>query len=221
VYKFFTLLSILITSTAIAGEQRFVTDQLEITLRSGESTQYQILRMLPSGTPVEVLQVNPESGYSQIRTADGAEGWVISRYLDPRPSARQRLAAADKEVTRLKRLSTDLKAKYTRLLQEKNQLASRLKKFSGDKQQLDHELQRIKKTSANALALDQENKTLKTKLQQLETEFQLTRQENKTLNDRSDRDWFMTGAGVILLGMLIGLIIPKIRWRRKSNWSSL
>ena len=220
-YKFFTLLSILITSTAIAGEQRFVTDQLEITLRSGESTQYQILRMLPSGTPVEVLQVNPESGYSQIRTADGAEGWVISRYLDPRPSARQRLAAADKEVTRLKRLSTDLKAKYTRLLQEKNQLASRLKKFSGDKQQLDHELQRIKKTSANALALDQENKTLKTKLQQLETEFQLTRQENKTLNDRSDRDWFMTGAGVILLGMLIGLIIPKIRWRRKSNWSSL
>jgi len=221
VYKLFLLLSILITTTVVAGEQRFVTDQLEITLRSGESTQYQILRMLPSGTPVEVLQSNPESGYSQVRAADGTEGWVISRYLDPRPSARKRLATTEKEVTRLKQLSTDLNAKYNRLLQEKNQLASRLKKFSGDNQQLDRELQRIKKTSASALALDQENKTLKTKLQQLETEFQLTRQENKTLNDRSDRDWFMTGAGVILLGMLIGLIIPKIRWRRKSNWSSL
>ena len=218
--KLILLLSIATTSV-MAGEQRFVTDQLEITLRSGESTQYQILRMLPSGTPVEVLQNNPESGYSQVRTPDGTEGWVISRYLDPRPSARKRLAAAEKEQARLKQLNTDLKDQAKRLQQGKKQLASHLKKFTSDNKQLGRELQQIKKTSASALALDHKNKTLTTKLQRLETEFQLTQQENKALKDRSDRDWFMVGAGVILLGMLIGLIIPKIRWRRKSNWSSL
>jgi SH3 domain protein len=31
----------------------------------------------------------------------------------------------------------------------------------------------------------------------------------------------MVGAGVIILGMIIGLIIPRIRWRKKSSWDTL
>ena len=41
------------------------------------------------------------------------------------------------------------------------------------------------------------------------------------LKDRTARDWFMVGAGVVILGMIIGLIIPRIRWRKKSSWDSL
>jgi SH3 domain protein len=44
-------------------------------------------------------------------------------------------------------------------------------------------------------------------------------QENENLRDRTARDWFIVGAGVVLVGIIIGLIIPKIRFRKKkSNW---
>ncbi len=55
---------------AQAAETRYVTDQLEATLRTGESVTHRITKMLPSGTTVEVLSTNPKTGYSRIRMQD-------------------------------------------------------------------------------------------------------------------------------------------------------
>jgi SH3 domain protein len=52
----------------------------------------------------------------------------------------------------------------------------------------------------------------------LERNMQTVQQENESLKDRTARDWFMVGAAVVLLGILVGLIIPRIRWRKKSSW---
>ncbi len=208
-------------TAAWAETTRYVTDQLEITLRSGQSTKHQILRMLKSGTPLEVLEVDKESGYTRVRTPDGKEGWVITRYLDSVPSARERLAAAQQRLATLKMDNSRLNKTVQQLNGEKAELERRLGRLQRDHKRLQQELDRIRKTSASALAIDKENKELKNRLRKLEQEHQVVLQENEDLRDRRDREWFMAGAGVILLGMGIGLIIPKIRWRRKSNWSSL
>ncbi len=208
-------------TAAWAETTRYVTDQLEITLRSGQSTKHQILRMLKSGTPLEVLEVDKESGYTRVRTPDGKEGWVITRYLDSVPSARERLAAAQQRLATLKMDNSRLNKTVQQLNGEKAELEHRLGRLQRDHKRLQQELDRIRKTSASALAIDKENKELKNRLRKLEQEHQVVLQENEDLRDRRDREWFMAGAGVILLGMGIGLIIPKIRWRRKSNWSSL
>ena len=50
--------------------------------------------------------------------------------------------------------------------------------------------------------------------------MQTVQQENESLKDRTARDWFMVGAAVVLLGIIIGLIIPKIRFRKKSSWDT-
>ena len=55
-------------------------------------------------------------------------------------------------------------------------------------------------------------------LETLEKELQLLHQENQSLKDRSQREWFIAGAGVLLGGLLLGLIIPKFSWRKKSSW---
>ena len=70
-----------------AEKSVYVIDQITITLRAGQGTQHQILRTLPSGTPMEVLRVNEDSGYSQVRTKDGVEGWVLSQYLIDEPTS--------------------------------------------------------------------------------------------------------------------------------------
>jgi len=83
---------LLVLASAAVAEARYVQDQLEITMRTGESTRNSIIRMLASGDRVELLESNPDSGYSKIRTSDGTEGWVLTRFLMSEPAARQQLA---------------------------------------------------------------------------------------------------------------------------------
>jgi len=200
---------------------RYVTDQLEITMRSGKSTQHQVIRVLPSGTPLELLEVDTESGYSRVRSPQGIEGWVISRYLDNMPSGRERLAEAEKKLANLNIENNRLQENIKQLNADKSALEKEKQELTKENRRLDQELTRIRQTAGSAIAIDSENKSIKEKLNTLERNYQATKQENEVLKDRSDRDWFMVGAGVVLLGIIIGLIIPKIRWRRKSSWDSL
>ena len=72
--------------------------------------------------------------------------------------------------------------------------------------------------AAQPILLDKQNRELKQQNVSLEKELQLIQQENQVLKDRSQREWFIAGAGVLLGGMLLGLILPKLRWRKKSGW---
>jgi len=222
VKKIVIFLLITAASTAAYAEStRYITDRLEITMRSGESNQHKILRMLGSGTKLELIQTNTDSGYSQVRTSDGTQGWVITRYLEKQRSARERLAANEKQLARIKSENKVLNEKLAQLTSQNNALTSKANKLSADNEKQSKEFARVRSISSNALTLDSENTTLREQTRQLERAHQALQLENDSLKDRSDRDWFIVGSGVILLGMIIGLIIPKIRWRKKSDWSSL
>ena len=83
------------------------------------------------------------------------------------------------------------------------------------------ELDHIRKTAASAIAIESENKRLANDRVRLETELQAEQQENISLKDRRDREWFVRGAAVVIIGILIGLILPKVRLRSRSRWNSL
>jgi SH3 domain protein len=202
------------------AETRYVSDSLEITMRSGKGNSYSITRMLDSGTPVEVLEVDKDEGYTRVRTKSGKEGWVLSRYLMKTPAARDRLASAEKNLAEIELEKRKLETAMAALTEEKNKLAAELETLTGQNRKAGQELAEIKRTASSALAIDAENKDLKSRVVTLERDLQTVQQENEGLRDRSDRDWFMVGAGVVLLGILIGLIIPRIRWRKKSSWDT-
>jgi SH3 domain protein len=210
-------LALILSGTALA-ETRYVSDTLEITMRSGQSTSHGIIRMLRSGTPVEVLDADKETGYTHVRTRSGKEGWVLSRFLMKGPAARDRLAAAEKELAELELENRKMMTAMQALKEEKGALQQEKASLSGEHRKVSQELSEIKRTASSALALDSENKELKSRLVALERNVQTMQQENTALKDRTARDWFMVGAGVVLLGIIVGLIIPRIRWRRKSSW---
>ena len=209
---------------AMAGnalaESRYVSDKLEITMRSGKGNSYSITRMLGSGTQVEVLEVDKSAGYTKVRTKSGKEGWVLSRYLMRSQAARDRLAAAEKKLAELELEKRKLETAMASLSEEKNALNSTLASLEGDSRKVSQELTEIKRTASSALAIDSENKDLKSRVVSLERELQTVQQENEGLKDRTARDWFMVGAAVVLLGIIVGLIIPRIRWRKKSSWDT-
>ena len=83
------------------------------------------------------------------------------------------------------------------------------------------ELAQIRRTAASTLSIEEQNQELQIKVVNLERELQLSQQENMSLSDNSDRDWFITGAGVLIGGMILGLIIPRMRWKKRRGWGEL
>ena len=203
------------------AETRYVSDRLEIPMRSGKTMQHRILRMLPSGTAVEVLEVDKESGWSRVRTPSGAEGWVLSRYLMNIPAARDRLARAEKRLAQIEMKDRERQEAFAALKKEKAALEQALQQLKAENKQLSQQLSEIRRTAASTLAIDSENRELKSKLMAMERELQTLTQENESLRDRSHRDWFMVGSGVTIAGIILGLILPRIRFRRRSSWDTL
>ena len=204
-----------------AEETRYVSDRTEITMRSGKSTQHGILRLLPSGTKLTILEVDAEAGYSLARTPSGKEGWVLNRYLMSTPPAKDRLVAVERklaekeaEFIRLKKSLSSTDRDKFEAIQERNRLNEQNTKLT-------RQLAEIRRTAANAVKIADENKSLKEKLSAQERDAQLLQQENESLRDRGKRDWFIVGAIVVVCSMIFGIMLTRIRWRKKSSWGDL
>ncbi|MBN4078441.1 TIGR04211 family SH3 domain-containing protein, partial [Gammaproteobacteria bacterium AH-315-C21] len=222
-YLLMTAISLLsaTTSSIALAETRYVSDNLDITLRRGQGTGFQILRALKSGTVLEVLQTEAESGYSQVRTPGGTEGWVLTRFLMKEPSARAQLNAAKSRAANFEAKHNALSEQIALLSSEKTALENSRGTLDKSNNQLSNELKRIKATAGRALEMDGENKNLRSKVIKLERNNQALSQENETLKDRNARDWFMVGAGVAILSLLLGLLLSRFGGRRKTtSWSS-
>jgi len=203
------------------AETRYVSDQFEITMRTGKSSQNQIKRVLKSGTPLSVIQIDKESGYANVRTEGGTEGWVLIRYLMKNPPARKQLVAARTKIAKLENSVSELRSQLNATSSEKKQALAERNKLSNQNTRVGHELARIKKVSANAIRLAQENEELKLSSDKAKREIQMLRQEYESLDDRSKRDWFIVGAIVVVFSMLFGILLTRIRWKRKTSWSEL
>lgn len=209
------------TLPAWSQATQYVTDRLEVTLRTGQTNEHRILRMLPSGTPVTVLEQDEASGYSRVKTADGMEGWLLTRYLLTEPAARDQLASAQQKVAQLTAELSQARQQLSSVTSSQKTLEQGHQSLETQNRRLQQDLTQIRQTAANALNLESENQDLKKRLVTLERDYQVLQQQTESLKDRSRRDWFVAGAGVIILGMIMGLLIPKIRWKRRSSWDSL
>ncbi len=205
---------------AWAQTTRYVSDELEITMRNGQGVKYAIKKMLPSGTKLEILDTDP-SGYSKVRTEKGVVGWVLTRYLSNQPSARDRLAASEKKIANLELKLAKYKEEIQALTSQNSQTGSENLTLKETAQRLKKELDDLRRTASNALALSTENHQLKQKLQTMDSQIQTLIIENNALKENDSKRWFLIGAAVLFAGLLMGLILPRLRFQRKNQWGSL
>jgi SH3 domain protein len=196
----------------------WVTDQFEITLRSGPSTSNAIQLMINSGTQLEVLERDAESGYSRVRTAGGTEGWVVSRYLMNERSAREQLERLSSQLTDANSRGTSLGSQLTSIKDQYEAATARIATLESEKAALEQELAEIKRTAANVLAINDQNESLMEQLSAAQIHGDTLEQENRQLAGQSTRYWFMTGAVVLVVGIILGIWLPRIRWQRRSRY---
>lgn len=219
-----TILSILLLVTGLVAQAQtlYVTDEFKITLRSGESAKHRVLQMISSGTPVTLLGVNKESGYSHVRTGSGKTGYVLSRHLLSEPVAREQLAALQARIQILESAPGELSSKLAKLSKEYEVLSQNHKEVVAEKEQLAQELEELKRVSANAVEINRERKTLRKQVATMSHDVEDQQQEIRELKNSAIQRWFLIGAGVLLGGILLGLILPHLRIRkRKDSWGSL
>ena len=204
-----------------AQTERYVTDSLRLEARQGPSTNHRISHMLSSGARVTVLEDDTETGYSRVTLDDGSEVWILTRFLMDEPAARARLAQTQENLSEEHEKARDLASQLETLGQTADEIEQSRSTLATDKKLLQTELAQIKQAAANTLAIQERNQSLDKQLEVVSTDLDAAKQRNRALKERSERDWFIAGAGVLLGGIIIGLVLPKIRWKRRRGWGEL
>ncbi|MEX0431530.1 TIGR04211 family SH3 domain-containing protein [Spiribacter insolitus] len=199
---------------AVAQTTAYVTDELEITMRSGQGNDYRIIRLLSSGAQLEVLQRGDT--WTRVRTGDD-EGWVRSIYLQSEPGAATRLARASEQLERLRQENGQISDTLARVESELETVSTANTELEADNQRMSQRLQE----ADEGLQLADENKALRKQVIDLERQVQDLSREAERMADRERQDWFIAGAGVIVFGMLLGILVTRIRWRKRSSWGDL
>lgn len=211
---------LLVLSLPVFGQtgNAWVSDRFEVTLRTGPSTNNAIQMMLTSGTQLEVLQRDPDSGYSRVRTAGGTQGWVLTRYLMQEPAARQQLERLTNQVTNANARGSTLTEQLEAVRTEHRQLTERANALERERNRVQQELDEIKRTAENVLAIENQNQRLQEQVTDYEIRINTLEQQNRELSGQKNRNWFIAGASVLFVGILLGIWLPRIRWQRRSRY---
>jgi len=207
----------LTTGPAGAAATEWISDELTVPLRSGPSTSHRILRVLPSGTELSILDRNADSGFVQVRTSAGTEGWLPEQYLVNQPIARDRLAAANRRINDLTTAVERQRAELAALNEGKSDADSDNAGLRRQVADLEQELAEIKRVSAGALELNESNQELNELNARLRSEVDRLVADVARLEENVQERWLLIGAGLVLGGLLLGVAI-KARPRR-SAWS--
>ncbi len=192
----------------------YVTDSFKITLRTGPSTGNKIVSMLSSGKEVEVLEV--VNDWTRVRITEGQEGWVLSRFLMSRVPWENQTAFLLKENSGLKERVSPLNQKVKEMNHQLRELTTTLKQQTTAYEELKKNHAELRKSAGGYLKLKETYEVANSSLKQAQRDVVQLTEENKSLKNMLIIKWFLTGALVLLFGLMIGLVVGKKQKKSKS-----
>ncbi len=217
--KKIVLLLLLCAFGVIQAAPRYITDQTHITMRAGEGPAEQILRMIPAGEKVDLISSNRETGYSKIRDKKKHIGFVLTTQLMKQPGAREKLADVEKRYKVLKQKIKKSSKPYRELEQKYQELAEAYEKLKSSNDNLDSQLHERTLNSDQMARISEERKELRKKLANQTWEMENLKQEYQEYKNDRSQYWFLVGGGVALIGIIIGMILPRLQSStNKQTW---
>ena len=176
----------------LAARDIYVSGITKITMRTGPGVEHKIVAMLTSGSKLETIEYQKD--WSHVKTQKGKSGWVLSRFLTE--DAPQTLL-----VEQLKNENEHLKAELEQA-EEKKRVLSEKNGFLVD---IEEKYRKLEQASADFLKLNDRYKDL-SKQSQDQKDHILTLEKNM---NNEEKLWFLSGAGVFIVGLIIGLSTRK------------
>ncbi len=209
----------LLASAQIYAETKYIDDTLRIPLRSGATSQHRIVNFLNSGTQVELINLSEEDeGWGFVRLNSGKEGWLQVRYLRNTPAAKQQLKQSQQALAKAKTTIKEQKATISELKSELKAVKKELSDLSKHSGSADKELAHIKEISKNAIRLDHSNNQLIEENELLKASNEDALQQLTKLESNQQNRGMVYGALAVLLGIILGWIMPKMKTRQNDGW---
>lgn len=210
---FIIALLLVLWPTVVHAEKKYINDLLEITLRTGQGIDHKIIEIVKSGQMVEVLE--PGDQWTKIRRLNGTEGWVVSRFLTSnKPNIILLKELQEKYKAILIRTDSQLK-EIAKLQEDNKELRSKLTVSAKTLNDLNNSYETLKKESGDFLQFKSKYNKATAQLTKQKQKIQQYEDELSKLEQRQIFRWIFTGAGILLLGFLIGL--SGKRQRRRSS----
>jgi SH3 domain protein len=196
----------------------YVTDSFEVTLRSGPSNENKIVAMLFSGRPLEIVETRGD--WSQVKVSDdNKEGWVLSRYLISRLPWEVQARRLQEDLSALNAKLSLVQKEFADESQQRQGLAAEFKRKSEDLEVLSKQYLELKKGAEGYLKLKTLYAAAQNNLKAAQDELDKLSAENERLKSSEQNRWFMSGALVLLCGLLIGGIVGRQQKKRRSLYS--
>ena len=212
-YKALSLILLMMAYKVSAESIVYITDEVDIPIRTNKSTKSEIIRLMPTGSELSILQ-STEDGWTQIKMGDSF-GWILTAFVSSSPPSRDQL----KKLTRtynankllISKLASEKEVLENQFLSVKEENAALLIQSSKSQAEKEH----IEQIYQDALKLEHENEKLIQESLQLKAELQLAENNTQIQRDSSSRNWFIVGAIVLFFGMVIGFILPGLLNRKR------
>jgi SH3 domain protein len=202
------------------AEKAYVINTSKITLRGGPSTKDKIITMLSQDTPVEILET--QAGWKKVRvvgnTSRNYEGWMVGSFLTSEVPWKFQAVDLKEENVRLKQRAENIEKEWSASSGEKELMSDKLKKAENELKSVKTKYESLKQASGSLLELQENHeKTLKA-LQEARVTLETLQKENMVLKSSQRNRWFLTGAVVLLVGLIFGLVMGRQQRKRKSSY---
>jgi SH3 domain protein len=203
------LLLLLLMLWPLMAYSAHITDKLLAGMYSTPDNSQQPVQLLPSGTPVELI--NEKNGFVQVQLVDGKTGWVEKRFLSEEKPAKVRLLA--------------LQSKYRQLQEKLDSAEQQLSALTSPQEQ-----QQVKALQTALATAEKTIVSLEEDVKQLaETKNKTTGSDDaaavqlstpKSEQQVGDSYWWvvlLVAAGAIITGAYTGIRIQDRRQRNRHG----
>jgi SH3 domain protein len=205
---------------SVYADTRYVSDVLVISVRDGQNIDAAVLGYIKTPEQVDILE--EKGNYLKVKTKDGLEGWVLAKYIVSEKPKALIIEDMEKKIEQLKKdletaktnqnaslnTSTEINNKYEEKIRELEQEINSNHKFTAkakrDLIDLDKKYKDLLMHSGNTDELIKEMKRLKELNTQLNSEITSLRKDNISPLKSKTIQSFLAGAGVFLIGILLG-----------------
>ena len=205
-------LSLVLLSGISQAENKYVSDVLRLRLRSEKGSELNVLGVVVSGQVVDVIE--EEDQWARVKVAaDGREGWVLKRYLIDRPTNALKLDSLQKQHKALKDQLTGVLDKNQRLTQENKRLQLQQDRLETSLKKVNTSYESLKTEAAGYLDLKEKYENMTARMTEQRQKSEEYKAEIDRLETRQIVRWFLSGAGVLFFGFIIGFASKRQRRR--------
>jgi len=212
------LLGPLLLATTLSARTMYATDTFEVVVRSERQiVGRNIIKVLSSGVPIEVRDM--DDTWATVRLEDGRTGYVEKKQLIDREPYKVTAERLQLEVGQQRERLATLTQQLATLRDEHQ----RLQKASGlsetQLQTISQKYEQLRQEATTVQLLETQEKYTDLQHAHAEAEQQLSTLNNAytSLKSSTRLTWFLSGAGVILLGWLLGMTSERWRGRRRRQ----